>query len=528
MRFTTERLRSGLAGVFLLATIHPFGAANRDYVSDGMRHLTTSGASYDLLRERMGAVISMRHWVNLGGFVTHEVTENFDSTGEPAGRRMVVNIHGRGASPIGRMVRTDTGDVTQFFIKNHLGSTVRVVNADGSHATTPVFDYQPYGELQAVREDMLNPVSAKFTGKEIDPEVNLHYFGARWYDQELGIWISPDPAHDGFHPYGYVGGNPISFLDPHGLWKLGVGVVVGWNRRDGWSIGFGVAADDINLGVAELNTDVSHSWNQNGSQTSTVQLGAAGCAGVCLGGTVGGSYNTESGYSATLGGSVGVGISPGLSVGLEGGTNHYWTTSGRYLGGDAYGGGYAAALTTRVSAGYSHGFGKIESGYYGNASAGGLSASHHSAYGSSYGANTRVAYAGRDSEKGWGYSYTGRDLVEFIRSDPQIDPAPKDDKPTGWFNTNWCGPGGGGSTRGALNAACHRHDAASDRFDAVGVVGTLAVNDWGLIAADFKLAGSAFMSVPADRSAYGYLVGAAYLAIGSYKSLTRITTDVSY
>ena len=34
----------------------------------------------------------------------------------------------------------------------------------------------------------------KFTGKELDAETGLYYFGARYYDARLSRWISADPA----------------------------------------------------------------------------------------------------------------------------------------------------------------------------------------------------------------------------------------------------------------------------------------------------------------------------------------------
>jgi RHS repeat-associated protein len=349
-------------------------------------------AKYDsLMAKRAGKTMMARHEVRHGGWSAGEIREGYDAGGVVTVSARVGNVHGRG-STIGRVVHTDTGMVYQYFIKNHLGSTVRVVNADGSYATTPVFDYQAYGELQSIREDSLNPVSQKYTGKELDSEVNLYYFGARWYDQELGMWISPDPANDGFNPYGYVGGSPIMFIDPYGLWKMGVGVVVGWNRRDGWSIGVGFANDDV---------DFSHSWNQNGSQTSTIQVSVGGgCIGICLGATAGGSYNTETGYSANAGATAGVGFTEHAQVGVETGTNHYWTTDGKWIGGDVYGGAYAQ-LGARASAGYSQGFGAIESGFYARASFMGTSAGYHSAQGWNTGFAHRVGVANYDSKGGW-------------------------------------------------------------------------------------------------------------------------------
>ena len=323
MRFTTESARSLLAGVFPLAAVlcsQP-GRGGGDYVSPGMRHLTTAGApAYEeLLREREGVVLHVRHWVNMGGLVMNEIIETFDSSGGFTGRHVVVNIQGRGASPIGRVVETDTGEVAQFFIKNHLGSTVRVVNADGSYATTPVFDYQPYGELQAIREDSLNPVREKFTGKGLDTEVNLYYFGARWYDAELGMWISPDAAGQYFNPYSYGGGAPIIGIDEDGNWFIiddliaaGVGAVVG----AGIAIAKGYDPFDAQF-WAYTGGGAAIAWASYA--TAGAAAGALGGAGTFAGAVAGG---------ATAGAVAGLG-NYSLQSGVDNGFSD-WSVSGAW------------------------------------------------------------------------------------------------------------------------------------------------------------------------------------------------------
>ncbi len=56
------------------------------------------------------------------------------------------------------------------------------------------------------------------TGKEWNPEVQLYYFGSRWYDPEIGRWLSSDPIGQsgGINLYTYVSNNPIMLYDPEG------------------------------------------------------------------------------------------------------------------------------------------------------------------------------------------------------------------------------------------------------------------------------------------------------------------------
>ena len=53
-----------------------------------------------------------------------------------------------------------------------------------------------------------------FTGKELDAS-DLHYFGARYYDSNLGKFTSKDPI-PGELAYGYVVNNPMNYVDPKG------------------------------------------------------------------------------------------------------------------------------------------------------------------------------------------------------------------------------------------------------------------------------------------------------------------------
>ena len=45
---------------------------------------------------------------------------------------------------------------------------------------------------------------------------SCHLIGARWYDPELGMFLSPDPAGQYANPYSYTDGNAINRVDPNG------------------------------------------------------------------------------------------------------------------------------------------------------------------------------------------------------------------------------------------------------------------------------------------------------------------------
>ncbi|MBS7321310.1 MAG: RHS repeat-associated core domain-containing protein [Myroides sp.] len=60
----------------------------------------------------------------------------------------------------------------------------------------------------------------KFNGKELDDATGMYYYGARYYDPRISIFISVDPlAEQTMEPYLYTGNNPIMFTDPTGMSK---------------------------------------------------------------------------------------------------------------------------------------------------------------------------------------------------------------------------------------------------------------------------------------------------------------------
>ncbi|NVP17726.1 RHS repeat-associated core domain-containing protein, partial [Candidatus Gracilibacteria bacterium] len=60
-----------------------------------------------------------------------------------------------------------------------------------------------------------------FTGREYERGLQLYYNRARYYNPELGRFISRDPIDisDDVNLYSYVGNSPVSFVDPMGTEK---------------------------------------------------------------------------------------------------------------------------------------------------------------------------------------------------------------------------------------------------------------------------------------------------------------------
>ena len=124
-----------------------------------------------------------------------------------------------------------------FYHHDHLGSSNIITDEKGD--AVQELSYFPYGRERY-------PISSSgppylFSGKEMDRQTALYYFGARYYSPGVSRWMSVDPVSNGpgffdensmassrdfqesanspssLAAYGYCANNPIRYIDPEGL-----------------------------------------------------------------------------------------------------------------------------------------------------------------------------------------------------------------------------------------------------------------------------------------------------------------------
>lgn len=105
-----------------------------------------------------------------------------------------------------------------FHINDHLGNCRVIVDEQGE--VEKAYDYYPFGNQLRVYQPG-EAATFTFTGKQLDEEGGLewYYFGARFYDPEIGRFLTTDPLSDmypSWNPYHYSLNNPVSYYDLDG------------------------------------------------------------------------------------------------------------------------------------------------------------------------------------------------------------------------------------------------------------------------------------------------------------------------
>jgi RHS repeat-associated protein len=115
----------------------------------------------------------------------------------------------------GRLVAMKQDSNLKYLHQDHLTGTALVTSDNGTSLGT--MKYYPYGSTRSGSV----PTDKLFTGQRLD-DTGLYYYGARYYDPQIGRFISPDtivpnPMNpQSFNRYSYCLNNPLRYIDPDG------------------------------------------------------------------------------------------------------------------------------------------------------------------------------------------------------------------------------------------------------------------------------------------------------------------------
>ena len=145
---------------------------------------------------------------------SYYISYYYDENGAPMG----VNVNGS----------------AYFFVKNLQGDITAIMSYTGT--VVAKYTYDAWGKLLSVRDGNNQAVTSpthianlnpfRYRGYIYDTETGLYYLNSRYYDAEVGRFISPDQCIStgqgvlSFNMYAYCGNNPVNMADPTG--KIGI------------------------------------------------------------------------------------------------------------------------------------------------------------------------------------------------------------------------------------------------------------------------------------------------------------------
>jgi RHS repeat-associated protein len=135
-----------------------------------------------------------------------------------------VDFHGAGGTHAPETAEDPVGNeipllrVTFYYHPDYLGNVEYISDMNG--LPYQYFWYSPWGE--SLKEHIAasgweSPY--RFNGKELDEESGLYYYGARYYNPQVSVWLGVDPLAGKFpaiSPLAFSANNPLLYIDPDG------------------------------------------------------------------------------------------------------------------------------------------------------------------------------------------------------------------------------------------------------------------------------------------------------------------------
>jgi len=155
---------------------------------------------------------------------------------------MGANDHTYAYDLIGDLLAADLDGEGVFYSYDTNSNVTDLVDTKGD--SVALYEYGPFGETAAQKGSLVEVNPFHFSTKDLDVRVGLYFYGYRFYQPELGRWISRDPIGDAAFYDRYAQGrsraekdslsnmalgpsylfnanNSLSNVDPHGLHFFG-------------------------------------------------------------------------------------------------------------------------------------------------------------------------------------------------------------------------------------------------------------------------------------------------------------------
>lgn len=232
-------------------------------------------------------------------------------------------VHGPG----GLAYRVDATNGLRCYHPDAQGNVISLT--DAATNTVAQYAYTPYGRVMPGSTSDDNPY--RFVGSQgvmnefpalsgLPGDPALLFMRARYYSADAGVFLSTDPAKNigpGWFPvaFGYASGNPMSMVDPTGLWSIRSAIS---SARSAISSAARSVASSISSAARSVASSISSAARSAGNAVST--------AARVVGSAASSAARSASSAVSSAASSVRSSISRGVSSVVSAGTSAYKNT----------------------------------------------------------------------------------------------------------------------------------------------------------------------------------------------------------
>ena len=190
----------------------------------------------------------------------------------------------------GKVVAVNYNGNYYYYLRNAQNDIVKLIDKTG--ATVVEYTYDSWGKLLSTSGSLASTLGKnnpfRYRGYVFDEETGFYYVSSRYYDPEIGRWISPEPnvyngefdegaGLIGYNVYAYCANNPVNNLDPTGEFVISTAVLIG--------IGIGALIGGVAGGAYGYNKAAKNNVPKGQRWKYVVGYGIGGAV---VGGVIGG------------------------------------------------------------------------------------------------------------------------------------------------------------------------------------------------------------------------------------------------
>ena len=231
-------------GIGNMTSVTENGTVSKSYSYDNFERLisstvdgTTTAYTYD--------GDNLRQTKTTNGVTTQHILDGMNVVADIKGSDVTTFTRGNG------LVFGKNNGVRTTYNNYSNGGTAQLVKPDG---TFTEYTYTAYGEIKYNSTDNTNPFT--YCGEYTDVETGLVYLRNRYYDPELGRFLTQDPIKDGLNWYAYCNGDPVNRIDMLGLYYL--------ETDENGNVYAVIEEGDTLAGIAKAEVNDESAWTKMG------------------------------------------------------------------------------------------------------------------------------------------------------------------------------------------------------------------------------------------------------------------------